>query len=132
MKSSHDRAAGGASAAAPAEFPRTRGLPSLAETHPNSRKVAVGTLRVPMREVLLEGGKSSLRLYDTTGPQGIDPREGLPKLRAPWIEPRVRRGDANHSQMHYARGGIVTEEMRFVAEREGVPAEFVRSEIARG
>jgi phosphomethylpyrimidine synthase len=118
--------------ASPAAFPRTRGLPTLAETHPNSRKVAVGTMGVPMREVSLDGGRSSIRLYDTTGPQGIDPRVGLPKLRAPWIEPRVQRGDANHSQMHYARRGIVTEEMRFVAEREGVPAEFVRSEIARG
>ena len=34
--------------------------------------------------------------------------------------------------MHYARQGIITEEMRFVAIREDVEAEFVRNEIAEG
>ena len=33
------------------------------------------------------------------------------------------------TQMHYARAGIVTEEMAFVAAREGLDAEFVRSEV---
>jgi len=107
-------------------------LPTLAETHPNSRRLEVGEWQVPVREIAIDGGKSSLRVYDTNGPQGCDPRGGLPKRRAPWIAPRVARGDANHSQMHYARRGIVTEEMRFVAEREGMDAEFVRSEVARG
>ncbi len=110
----------------------SRTMPTLSETHPGSRKIEVGSLHVPMREITLDGGKSSLRVYDTTGPQGCDPRVGLPKLRAPWIEPRLRRGDSNHSQMHYARRGVVTEEMRFVAEREQMDAEFVRSEVARG
>jgi phosphomethylpyrimidine synthase len=36
------------------------------------------------------------------------------------------------TQMHYARRGAVTPEMEFVAIREGVDAEFVRDEIARG
>ncbi len=36
------------------------------------------------------------------------------------------------TQMHYARGGEVTPEMEFVALREGVSPEFVRSEVARG
>ncbi len=36
------------------------------------------------------------------------------------------------TQMHYARQGRVTEEMRRVAEREGLDAEVVRSEVARG
>jgi phosphomethylpyrimidine synthase len=36
------------------------------------------------------------------------------------------------TQMHYARRGVVTPEMEFVAIREGVDAEFVRDEIARG
>ncbi|TAK75263.1 MAG: phosphomethylpyrimidine synthase ThiC [Dehalococcoidia bacterium] len=44
---------------------------------------------------------------------------------------RARKG-ANVSQMHYARRGIVTPEMEFVALREGVSAEFVREEVARG
>ncbi len=36
------------------------------------------------------------------------------------------------TQMHYARKGIVTPEMEFVAVREHCPAEFVREEIAAG
>lgn len=36
------------------------------------------------------------------------------------------------TQMHYARQGIVTKEMEFVALREHCDPEFVRSEIARG
>jgi hypothetical protein len=33
-------------------------------------------------------------------------------------------------QMHYARKGIITEEMAYVAAREGVDPEFVRSEVS--
>jgi phosphomethylpyrimidine synthase len=36
------------------------------------------------------------------------------------------------TQMHYARQGIITPEMRFAALREGVDAELVRSEVAAG
>ncbi len=36
------------------------------------------------------------------------------------------------TQMHYARRGIVTPEMEFIAIREGLDPEFVRSEVARG
>lgn len=36
------------------------------------------------------------------------------------------------TQMHYARQGIITPEMEFIAIREGVDPEFVRSEVARG
>ena len=38
----------------------------------------------------------------------------------------------NVSQMHYARQGVITEEMAFVAGREKIEPELVRSEIARG
>ena len=34
--------------------------------------------------------------------------------------------------MHFAKLGLITEEMAFVAAREGVEPEFVRSEVARG
>jgi len=44
---------------------------------------------------------------------------------------RARRG-GNVTQMHYARRGEITPEMEFVALREGLDAEFVRSEVARG
>src|SRR5258705_11996810 len=36
------------------------------------------------------------------------------------------------SQMHLARVGVITEEMEYVAKREKLDAEVVRSEIARG
>jgi phosphomethylpyrimidine synthase len=36
------------------------------------------------------------------------------------------------TQLHYARQGTITEEMAFVAAREGLPAELVRDEVARG
>ena len=51
-------------------------------------------------------------------------------MRAAWIE--KRRGLKNVSQMHFAREGQVTEEMLHVAQRERLPVELVRSELARG
>ena len=36
------------------------------------------------------------------------------------------------TQLHYARQGEITPEMAFIATREGLPAEFVRDEVARG
>src|SRR5204862_7554794 len=72
------------------------------------------------------------RVYAPAGPQGHDVRQGLPPLRAPWVGKRVARGDQNFSQMHYARRGEITEEMRFVALRENVAPEFVRAEVAAG
>jgi phosphomethylpyrimidine synthase len=40
--------------------------------------------------------------------------------------------DGNFSQMHYARRGVLTEEMEYVARREKLAAELVREEVARG
>ncbi len=51
-------------------------------------------------------------------------------MRTAWIE--KRRGLQNVSQMHFAREGLLTEEMEHVARREGLPAELIRSEVARG
>lgn len=57
-------------------------------------------------------------------------------FRDPWIEKRLAsagvNGNRNVSQRHYARLGIVTEEMEYVAKREKVTSELVRDEIARG
>ncbi|MEK3932460.1 phosphomethylpyrimidine synthase ThiC [Bacillus sp. FSL R7-0642] len=44
---------------------------------------------------------------------------------------RAKQG-GNVTQMHYARKGIITSEMEYVAIREGVEPEFVRKEIAEG
>src|SRR5262249_41560373 len=50
-----------------------------------------------------------------------------------WIDARLAaEPDGNQTQLHYARRGIVTPEMRFVAIRENVTPEFVRDEIACG
>ena len=102
-----------------------------ASTGVTRRKVAVGDLAIPFIELDLTDG-STFRLYDTAGPEGIDPEVGLPHRRAPWIAPRVARGDRNFSQMHYARQGEITQEMRFCAAREGMEPEFVRAEVAAG
>ena len=57
-------------------------------------------------------------------------------LRDAWIEKRLQaagvNGNRNASQMHYARLGIITEEMEYVAKREKLAPELVRSEVARG
>jgi phosphomethylpyrimidine synthase len=50
-------------------------------------------------------------------------------MRHQWVE---KRSGAVVTQMHFARKGAVTEEMRYVAEREKVDPELVRSEVARG
>ncbi|KIG11697.1 Hydroxymethylpyrimidine phosphate synthase ThiC [Enhygromyxa salina] len=106
----------------------------LDQSFPSSAKITVSDLAVPMRRIDLEGGNEPLTVYDTTGPQGLDPRQGLPKRRAAWIEARREQAEqaGNWSQMHFARQGIITEEMRFCAIRENVEPEFVRSEVARG
>jgi phosphomethylpyrimidine synthase len=58
------------------------------------------------------------------------------KPRADWIVRRqaeaARTGDTNMSQMHFARKGLLTEEMAYVAQRESIPVELVRDEVAAG
>ena len=46
--------------------------------------------------------------------------------------PLRSKAGKNVSQMHYARHGVITPEMEFIAIREGCDVEFVRSEVARG
>ncbi len=114
--------------------------PLFTECFPNSTKESTRVvheptgqdLYIPHRRVHLSGGEPPLDLYDTSGPQGHNPRTGLPKLRADWIQRRVDRGDKIFTQMHYAKRGIITEEMLYVAVREGMDPDFVRSEVARG
>jgi phosphomethylpyrimidine synthase len=88
-------------------------------------------LRVPFRRIGLSNGEH-LDVYDTSGPYTdpdvvIDVHNGLPKLRQPWIDARE-----HDTQLGYARRGVITEEMRFIAEREGVAPELVRDEVAIG
>ena len=192
---------------------QTEGINSLLtlDPFPASEKIYVSgernDVRVGMRQIHLSDtryadGRSEanapLPVYDTSGPytdpgQTLNILEGLPALRASWIEERadtellaepssraarasaipVRQSDfrrraqvrralpgRNVSQLWYARQGIITPEMEYIAIRENlglsqqqleqatatqhpgesfgaaIPAvitpEFVRSEVARG
>jgi phosphomethylpyrimidine synthase len=51
-------------------------------------------------------------------------------MRRDWVA--KRKDDKIRTQMHYARQGIITEEMHCVAARETISPELVRSEVARG
>jgi phosphomethylpyrimidine synthase len=116
-------------------------------------------IRVPFREVTQATTRGvrgdipndPLRLYDTSGAHGdpdvtVAPETGLPPLRTEWIAERGdveavlgagrtamrARSGAPVTQLHYARRGMVTPEMEFIAIREGLSAEMVRDEVARG
>ncbi|CAN1282412.1 Phosphomethylpyrimidine synthase, chloroplastic [Linum perenne] len=115
-------------------------LPSFEECFPKSTKEireviheqSGHVLKVPFRRVHLSGDEPSFDNYDTSGPQNIDPRLGLPKLRKEWIDRREKLGGPRFTQMYYAKQGIITEEMLYCATRERLDPEFVRSEVARG
>ncbi|HEY9846630.1 MAG TPA: phosphomethylpyrimidine synthase ThiC, partial [Candidatus Caenarcaniphilales bacterium] len=51
-------------------------------------------------------------------------------MRTEWVA--KRRGHSNVSQMHYARQGLITEEMQSVAKREHLSSDLIRDEVARG
>ncbi len=117
-------------------------------------------IRVPVREISLSGGEPPLQVYDSSGPRGHDVRQGLPAMRQAWIVERdvarvggprplpaspaeealfppslartPYRGRGPVTQLYYARRGEVTPEMEFIALREGLDPELVRSEVARG
>ena len=103
-------------------------------------------LKVPFREISQSPTKLSegkleinepLRVYDTSGLWGdenveCDTKNGLSPVRLRWIEarrdtettPRLRARKAksgmNVSQMHYAKQGVITPEMEFIAIRENL------------
>ncbi|OCA02045.1 phosphomethylpyrimidine synthase ThiC [Akkermansia glycaniphila] len=109
------------------------------------------SVKVAMREVVLEDSlfpdgtkerNEPVRVYDVSGPWGDesfsgDVEKGLPKLREPWIAERgdvevydgltgkALRGKGGKpvTQRHYARQGIITPEMEYVAIRENLGRE---------
>ena len=135
-------------------------------------------LKVPFKLIdvtatQIENGESenpNFLKYDTTGPMGDekyqhDFKKGLPKLRASWLDKNTdlnneknilkSKSDQSITQMHYARKGIITKEMEYVAIRENalleqakqlgvmipngmgnmpdsITPEYVRDEIASG
>jgi phosphomethylpyrimidine synthase len=139
---------------------RTKAPADFASAYPNSRKVQIEGdrgIRVPFREIALSGGERPILVYDTSGPEAVDIRRGIPAVRAEWIAardveatpprpsktvtsgiipPGLRRrplkGRGAVTQMHYARTREITPEMEFAATREGLTPEFVRDEVARG
>ena len=113
-------------------------------------------LKVGMRKVHLtptvtikkgercEESNAPVYIYDTSGAYSdpnveINLEHGLPKLRQPWVVKRRER----ETQMYFAKQGIITEEMEYVAIRENMNCEelgistritpaFVCKEIAEG
>ncbi|PGL71793.1 phosphomethylpyrimidine synthase ThiC [Bacillus sp. AFS055030] len=61
-----------------------------------------------------------------TDQQNVEVFKGLKR------KPLRAKDNQNITQMHYARKGIITPEMEFIAIRENVSAEFVRDEVAKG
>jgi len=131
----------GATGAALGDAAQNPAESALSRAFPSSHKVELGELKVPARVIELSSGEPPLTVYDTSGPEQLDPQVGLPKRRAEWIQERLdqrdeaergNQSDGNVTQLHYARRGIITQEMRFVALRENVTPEFVRAEIAAG
>jgi len=51
-------------------------------------------------------------------------------MREEWV--KLRENDEVRTQMYYAKKGVITEEMEYVAKIEKIDAELLRSEIARG
>jgi phosphomethylpyrimidine synthase len=111
---------------------------------------------VPYRQVSLTNGQS-IKLYDTSGPYtdeavGINLEQGLAPIRRDWIlarndteasfrlapelrtkypqhQPRKAIGTTPVTQLYYAKQGIITPEMEYIALRESVYAEQVRDEL---
>ncbi|MFC7502185.1 phosphomethylpyrimidine synthase ThiC [Nocardioides sp. CPCC 206347] len=91
----------------------------------------------PLRDGWIEG-RGDTGTYDGREPQLLD--NGRAALRrgeaqGEWQGERRaprRSTGAPVTQMAYARAGIVTEEMRYVAAREQCDVELVRSEVAAG
>lgn len=134
-------------------------------SYPGSQKVYIDgnihpSVKVGMRMVTqlptvsikdgerIETPNPSVYIYDTSGPYGdnnsiIDLEKGLPHLREAWIKERNSQDTNNVSQMYYAKQGIITPEMEYVAIRENmncqslgikshITPEFVRKEVAEG
>lgn len=123
------------------KYPGSRRIYVPGKLHPE--------IRVSMREVSLEDSlfpdgrtekNAPVRIYDCSGPWGDEAfcgneEQGIPKLREAWI---VERGDVQSdaegslraadtatppTQRAYARRGIITPEMEYVAIRENLGRE---------
>jgi len=51
-------------------------------------------------------------------------------MRKEWIKKRIK--DKTRTQMYYAKKGIITEEMEYIAKKENLDPEIIRSEVEKG
>jgi len=132
------------------------------DAFPNSEKIYIkgemSGVNVAMRQIKLSPTRNSedeleentpLTVYDTSGAYTdpkveIDVNKGLDKIREAWITDR--KEGTNQTQMHFAKKGIITPEMEYIAIRENqglseeqiqkgeklITPEFVREEVASG
>ncbi len=112
----------------------------------NSKRVTLkgelfSDIEVGMRECSLTNG-DTISLYDTSGiyadpTYSADTSKGLPKLRESWAMRRDGNGEFR-TQMWYAKQGVITPEMEYVAIRESgkkggeITPEMVRESVAEG
>ncbi|HEC07811.1 MAG TPA: phosphomethylpyrimidine synthase ThiC, partial [Thiolapillus brandeum] len=88
----------------------------------------------PLREAWIEARGDTEKLDGPTSEFGQDRQSDpdLAHLRFEHIRtPRRAKAGANVTQMHYARQGIITPEMEFIAIRENMGRERIRSEVLR-
>ena len=88
----------------------------------------LNSMEVPKKKINLSNGEA-IELYTSLSKEISPSLNGLPKLRKDWVS--KRKGN-NLTQIYFAKNKIITEEMKFVAIREGLEPEFVRNEIATG
>ncbi|MEX3425253.1 phosphomethylpyrimidine synthase ThiC [Staphylococcus hominis] len=104
--------------------------------HDDSYVVDINHGLPKVRDAWIEA-REDVEHYEGRRIQSIDngfSKEGHKNYVAHPFEYQPRRGskDTPVTQMYYAKQGIITKEMKFVAIREQVEPEFVREEIARG
>lgn len=130
------------------QYPQSERIWQSGRIHPD--------IRVPMRKINLSKtvNPAGFAVYDTSGPfagEGtVDLSQGIAKVRAEWIasrgdvqaatpsiapldhfahEVKVAKDGCNVTQMHYARKGIITPEMEFVAIRENQNRALLRDAL---
>jgi phosphomethylpyrimidine synthase len=100
-----------------------KGLPPLRAPWISAREVTPSVARGAR-----PNGSTNKGVPAPSQARGDSPAAPLPRFPA---APPLR-GSGPLTQLHYARRGEITPEMEFVALREGLSADFVRSEVARG
>ncbi|WP_025116939.1 phosphomethylpyrimidine synthase ThiC [Lysinibacillus fusiformis] len=98
----------------------TKGLPALRSAW------------IQEREDIEEYGGRTIKPEDNGFRRADDPRIHENVFSELVRKPLRAKKGKNVTQLHYARKGIITPEMEFVAIRENMDPDFVRSEIAAG